>query len=231
MTKKKLVLSFCLAFLAVSVLVLLTSMVSSLTSGYGFEVALACLRLINGWIFGVLLLAALSLIGKIKEGEGIKAGYIVGLVLTVLSALSFFIVFTTGVRDVFYGGLILAIFFAIAAVVIPKMLCVAQSKANKSNAGTQTSFDEVNAEWAEIKARLAKITSAEKKVAYLEKVLLYFPIDMDINNDLDEENPVIAVEAEDGTVCYYTIAAAEKNGVVSETIIDSAKAYIALLVD
>lgn len=229
MSKKKPLIGVLIAFLVASVIMLVTSVIVSIFSGYGIELAMACFRLADGWVFGGLLLSALSLIERIKE-EKLTAEYVTGLVLIVLAILSFFVAITAGSGTCVLVAFIGFVLLAISGCAIPRIIIHFKGKPSDADGGNKAAEDGLQAsdfekQWALVRARLAKTSDTDKKVKLLENTLLYFPKDLDINNGLDFSEPVISVGDE-----LYTIAAAEKKGTISKLDIDTAKALVANLV-
>lgn len=229
MSKKKPFIGVLIAFLAASVIMLVTSVVVSIFSGYGIELAMACFRLADGWVFGGLLLSALSLIERIKE-ERLSVEYACGLVFVVLALLSFFVAITSGSKSSVLVGFICFVLFAVCSCAVPRVISHFKGKPGAADAGDEADKDGLQAsdfekQWTLVRARLAKMSGKEKKVKLLENTLLYLPKDLDINNGLDFSEPLISVGDE-----IYTVAAAEKKNAVSKIEIDTAKALIENLV-
>lgn len=229
MSKKKPLIGVLIAFLVASVIVLVTSVIVSLFSGYGIEFAMACFRLADGWVFGVLALSTLSLIERIRNEE-ISAEYVTGLVFVVLAILSFFVALTAGSKTSVLSAFICFVLFAICSCTVPRIIGHFKNKPDGSDGGDKADKEGLQAadfekQWGIVKAKLAKTTDTSKKIKLLESTLLYFPKELDINNELDFTEPVISVGNE-----LYTVSAAEKNGTIDKLEIDTAKAIIESLV-
>lgn len=225
---KKPLLGLLVAFIAASVVTLAASMAVSLISGFGLEFALACFRLADGWVFGILIVSALSLIERIRS-KSFTASYITGLVFVVLAALSFFVAITAASATSVLAAFVCFILFGVCSIVIPKIIAHIKRKGSDggdgASAGSLTESDFEN-QWARVRARLTRIDSNEKKIELLEKTLLYFPKELDINNGLDFNEPVMKVGDD-----LYTVAAAVKNNVASSVEIDTVKALVAGLIN
>ena len=225
MSKKKPLIGMLVAFAIASVLMLVVSVTVSLVSGYGTEFALACLRLADGWVFGVLVIATLSLMERKKE-ENCTAEYVTGLVFIVLSILSFFVAITAGSLSGVISAFICFVLFALCAVAVPQVIRIVKHKKGLDGDGNKVDREKLsqadfNAQWAKVRAKLAGLKDIEKKKKLLENTLLFFPLGLDINNGLDFTQPVLMKDDD-----LYTIAAAVRTGDIDEGEIKIAESLV-----
>lgn len=220
--KNKKLLGIVIAFLLSSLVMLGYSVIISLVGGFGTEFILACFRLADGWTFGVLLLAFLSLWQRYKEG-GITARYITGLVFCALAILSFYTAITASTAKSVIASTVCAFLFGILAIAVPAVISYVQGGGNSPIDGTD--YDEeaekakLNADWKKTQIKVAKANTEAKKQEIIEREMLFFPIDKKFENELDFTMPVLMNKTN-----IYTVKKASKaKGLFSEEQILKAK--------
>ena len=212
-----------LAFLTASVLFGIVALI------FGASFFDVFYKITDGWIFGILFMAAFDLYSKLaKHPEKVTPVYIVTLVSTLLSACMFCMAgMATDVRVCLIGITLAGLFGVVSAT----CLLVPFVKERKQATLEMEEFSEETYQknWVIVREKLLKMTDNEKKKALLEGFLLFHLVGDSIYNNVDMDNPLFTILEKDGTQKLVPVTKAKSAG-VSEEEIEGAKSYISALI-
>lgn len=210
-----------LAFITASVLFGLVALI------FGASLFDIFSKITDGWIFGILFMAAFDLYSKLtKHPEKVTPVYIVTLVSTLLSACMFCMAsMATDVRICLIGIVLAALFFVIAAVCI--LVPFIKEKKESAHVMKEFSEEDYKAAWAKVRSKLLSLP-VDKRKEVLERFLIFHLVGDSIYNDVDVSNPLFSIVGTDGIKKYVPVAKAREFG-ATEDDIAKAKEYISTI--
>ena len=210
-----------LAFLTASVLFGIVALI------FGASFFDIFFKITDGWIFGILFMAAFDLYSKLtKHPEKVTPVYIVTLISTLLSACMFCMAsMATDVRVCFIGITLAVVFVVVSAMCI--LIPFAKERKASSKEMKDFSEEEYKKAWAKLRYRLFSV-SVDKREELLESFLVFHLVGDSIYNDVDMARPLFNITDSTGAIRLVPVSKAKELG-VSDTEIAGAKSYIAKL--
>ena len=185
-------------------------------------------KITDGWIFGVLFMAAFDLYSKLtKHPEKVTPLYIITLVSVLLSACMFCMAsMASDVRMCFIGITLTGVFIAVSAVCILVPFVKAQKA--KAKEVKDITLDDYQRQWVTVREKLMKLSKAQQKEILLS-FLCFRLVGDSIYNNVDVAKPLFTITDDEGNLMLVPVSKAADEG-VAETEIASAKSYIESLV-
>ena len=186
-------------------------------------------KITDGWIFGILFMAAFDLYSKLtKHPEKITPLYIVRLISTLIAAAMFCMAGMVADARVCYIGLVLAgLFFLVAAISIA--LPFIKEKKDSLQMMKEFSPEEYQKRWAIVREKLLKMTETAKRAEILESFLLFRLVGDSLYNNVDFTQPLFDIVDTDGSRKLVPVSRAKEEGVSDEEIAKATE-YITKLV-
>ena len=212
-----------LAFVTASVLFGIIALI------FGASIFDVFFKITDGWIFGILFMAAFDLYSKLtKHPEKVTPVYIVTLVSVLLSACMFCMAgMATDVRICIIGISLAGLFGVVSAISI--LVPFVKERKEMALKLQEFSPETYQKGWAIVRERILKMSDSAKKQDLLENFLLFHVVNDDIYNNVNLESPLFTIAGKDGTEKLVPVSKAKEAG-VSDVDIEKAKAYIAGLI-
>lgn len=186
-------------------------------------------KITDGWIFGILFMAAFDLYSKLsKHPEKVTPVYIVTLVSVLISACMFCMAgMATDVRICFIGITLAGLFGVVSAISI--LVPFIKERKQAALELQEFSADSYQKNWAIVRERILRMSDAAKKQELLENFLLFHLVGDSIYNNVNLDSPLFSIIEKDGTEKLVPVSKAKAAGVSDEDV-EKAKTYISGLI-